>query len=400
MLVIYGIYATYSGAALADMSEPKNVNSGYWCTPYLKCAPGCFCTGNTNSNYSTDIWEWKGYGIDAGKHPFAGCGGCIDNGVRQGFETLCKIHFKNFKQNKVSSYSEISTALTAYLREKKSIYINNVYDQLAYSEELANSLGIFSCPSQYPESDAGAKSAEDCYVYANGQKVYNKTLKCKAGQYLPRNSNSCTACKTGNRYYCPGGSFHTSTSHDMGLKIKCEAGQYLPGGASSCQKCKTSNRYYVCSGGTFASYFSGDQGIRKCTGGSVANSDRTACENANGDTVAPAPEPEKTIETIHVPGGQYLPADKTEPVACTGSTKYCPGGEFEKASVEQGRYDCPLNGRTNADKTACTVSVPKTWMQYGPLGTSTPYKRQCWHQVDTIDPGRYIACVLSGRYYK
>ncbi len=397
MLVIYGIYATYSGGALADMCEPKKVNSGYWCTPKLKCAPGCFCTGNTNSNYSTDIWEGIGY-YNTSMHPFATCGGCIFNGVRKDFETLCKIHFKNFKQNKASSYSEISTALDAYLREKKDIYINNLYDKLEYSEELANSLGIFSCPSQYPESDAGAKSAEDCYASANGQKVYNKTLNCKAGQYLPRNSSSCTACKTGERYYCPGGSFHTSTSHDMGLKIKCEAGQYLPKNSSSCTACKTSNRYYVCAGGTFTTYSSSDLGIKKCTGGLVANDGRTACQDSNGNTVTQSSE--NTSATIHVPEGMYLQANQTEPVSCTGATKYCPGGEFEKASVEQGRYDCPLNGRANSDKTACVVSVSKTWMQYGPLGTNTPYKRQCWHQADALDPGRYIACVLSGRYYR
>ena len=275
MLVIYGVCATYSGGALADKCEPKRVNSGYWCIPNLKCAPGCFCTGNTNSNYSTDIWEGKGY--NEWMHPFAGCGGCITNGIREDFEVLCKIHFKNFKQNKVSSYSTISTALALYLREKKSIYnINNIYDQLAYSEELANSLGIFSCPSQYPESDAGASKIADCYVSVGGKKVYNKTLNCKAGQYLPRNSNTCSACKTGNRYYCPGGTFHTSTESDQGIKTEntVPAGYYLPAGQTQPVPCKGAKSY--CPGGKF-DQSTKDQGIFDCPNGGRANKDKTAC---------------------------------------------------------------------------------------------------------------------------
>ena len=259
----------------------------------------------------------------------------------------------------------------------------------------SNDAKVFRCPAEFPNSEMAAQTKEDCFAKISDggsayTKLYNKTTKCLAGQYLPRNSNSCAACKTGERYYCPGGTFHASTSHDMGLQIKCEAGQYLPGGASSCKKCKTSSRYYFCPGGIFASYLSDDQGIRKCTGDFVANSDRTACEDAKGNL-----ELIKSLYegTISVPAGKYLPAGKKSPATCRGTTNYCPGGDFNVASVDQGIEACPPNTRANKDKTACSKVFTKIQMQYGPNGKDTPYTRQCWLKTDSAED--FKSCVFG-----
>ena len=122
----------------------------------------------------------------------------------------------------------------------------------------------------------------------------------------------------------------------------------------------------------------------------VANAENTSCvtDTVNLELIQPLYE-----GTISVPAGKYLPAGKKSPATCRGTTNYCPGGEFQVASVDQGIVECPKNTRANKDKTACSKSLTKIQMQYGPNGKNTPYSRQCWLKTNSADD--FKACVFG-----
>lgn len=217
---------------------------------------------------------------------------------------------------------------------------------------------VYTCPSKFPKSPKGAKSAEDCYADIGGKPVYNKSIKLEPGKYLPINSNTATKCKTnGNRYYCPGGmTVRPSFDRDQGIKEcpsgqkanssltgcetvktteKCNPGYYLPKNATSCKVCKS--RYYLCIGGTFPLKPSSDQGIRKCDGNLIANSGHTQCVASTQTSV-----PQTTTTKI---------------------TK---------------------------------ITLTKNQMKFGLKGAATPVESQCWTKYK--NKGEYISCVMK-RYY-
>ena len=261
-------------------------------------------------------------------------------------------------------------------------------------------------------SDQGLKKCSDSEKASSDRtKCEHINVKCEAGRYLPSGWSSCSPCKSdGNRYYCPGGSFSAAPSTNMGLKecpsgkvansdktgcivppTHCDPGQYLPRGATQCKDCKS--RYYLCAGGPITVGLTYDQGIRKCDGNLVANAENTSCVT---DTVAKENlELIKSLPagTISVPAGKYLPAGKRTPATCRGTTNYCPGGDFDEASVDQGIVECPKNTRANKDKTACTATFTKIQMQYGPYGKDTPYTRQCWLKTDSAED--FKSCVFG-----
>lgn len=98
-------------------------------------------------------------------------------------------------------------------------------------------------------------------------------------------------------------------------------------------------------------------------------------------------------KAISVPAGQYLPANKINPVKCTNSKKYCPGHAYEPSDKDQGIYDCPFDTIANEGKTACVVEINTHDMQYGLDGT----KHQCWVEKDIE---KYKACIFGVRSKK
>ncbi len=267
---------------------------------------------------------------------------------------------------------------------------------------VSKSVGLKECPS-----GKVANSAKTTCITSTASSQ-SGSAKCKAGQYLPSGSKQCVSCANlDSRYYCPGGQTFSVASYDQGLKqcpvnkvadslhtscivqnqptVRCEAGKYLPATASVCTSCPGDSRYY-CPGGVTFNIASFDQGLKTCAYGKEANNAKTACI---------------TVSAIEVPAGKYLPANKVSPATCKGTTNYCPGGQFDMESFDQGIFECPFNSRANSSKTACTITLSKVQMQFGASGTSTPYPRQCWHQTD--DPAKYMSCVLANsvsRYYK
>lgn len=335
--------------------------------------------------------------------------------------------FREQQQCPAGCYCEGWTP-TATLHETPSVFPNAGWDTDRFNEQLikwcksgtkcsksagynqcgnSNAAKVWKCPSEFPNSAKGSKKSGDCYaVLGSGEKLYYKQVKCEAGKYLPTGWSHCASCKSSDsRYYCPGGYFIPSTSKSVGLKecpsgqianvqksgcmsskIKCNPGQYLPAGAKTCSSCKA-GRYYACEGGTFTFSAKSAQGIMECKGGR-ANIELTQCESGG-------PQQKKTTSSgsISVPAGKYLPAEKTTPVTCKGATKYCPGGNYDSGSSDQGIFNCPGSSRANASKTACTITLSKVRMQYGANGTSTPYPRQCWYLTD--EPEKYATCILA-----
>ena len=245
---------------------------------------------------------------------------------------------------------------------------------------------IYKCPTGFT-SEEKQKTKSACYFKSDsGDTVYWTVRSCEAGTYLPAKSGSCKSCKTGTNNYCPGlTDAYPSTTKDQGIStcpdgkkpnmartaceddgISCIAGTYLPANSSTCAACPDG---FYCPQGTWQPQPI-DQGKNRCTGSTVPNEERTECIQG----------------AITVSEGYYLPANTTEPVPCKGAKSYCPGGTFDKASKDQGIFDCPKGGRANKNKTACTITIIKNHM------------KECW--TDSGDPDKYKTCVLTKRYYK
>ena len=60
------------------------------------------------------------------------------------------------------------------------------------------------------------------------------SVSCNGGQYLAKNSTSCSGCPAGS--YCPGGTYSYNTSGDQG-KIACAIGSYSTANSSTCAAC-------------------------------------------------------------------------------------------------------------------------------------------------------------------
>jgi hypothetical protein len=213
---------------------------------------------------------------------------------------------------------------------------------------------------------------------------------------LPSNATSCSNCK--DRYYvCAGGTFNKSPITQGLLRcatgqiadssqtqciyetFNCSAGQYLPAKNMRCLPCK---KDYYCSGGSYT-YASIDQGADQCPAGFHPNQSQTECEKDLPNEVTCS-------------AGFYLPANTTtmECKRCTNSKRYCPGGKtFKKSDIDQGIFDCPLTSVANDDRTACVLTLSKTFLQYGP-NESAPLADQCWANKDSA---KYQLCLFGNK---
>ena len=90
--------------------------------------------------------------------------------------------------------------------------------------------------------------------------------------------------------------------------------------------------------------------------------------------------------------GKYLPANSTQCAGCPGTTKYCPGGEFQKSESDQGIFNCPTNTVTNTVGDACIARLSQDIMRYGAGGKNKKIEEQCWTQRE-IRP--YAECVTK-----
>ena len=361
MLSLASLMSLFQMDAMADCW--KSAEKGKFCKGTLshECRPGCYCIGGTG------VGTGNGFSI----------------------EEACK--------NKSSSSDIIKKLQNAH---------------------------VYYCPDDFPYSESGAKEAEDCFVegknlvnnrgFIQYERLYNKSITCPFGQYLPMGSDKCANCikdTTINQYTCQGGTWKPSFNKDQGLKIngyeiafsnskslgsfnlsntttatlsvKCSTGQYLPADLATCATCPDG---YICPNAKTYTVSSVDQGAEKCPTGTTPNAGSTKCEQTANNTVT-------VVNTDNVKkwvdAGYYLPANSSKQRLCTTQKQYCPGGWFSKKNYDQGKYDCPY-GEETSDHKSCHMKITQEQMRNGINGNS-----DCWLKIN--DSEDYKTCVFGKR---
>lgn len=299
--------------------------------------------------------------------------------------------------------------------------------------------GAYLCPKDFPNSANKASKDTECYTtWGNSVVFYHTVINCEPGYYLPKKTTECAECPTdeGNAdKYCPGSAsengFWVSPDYDKGLKncasgytpnryrtgcdkipdpVQCIQGSFLPANSKDCAECLDG---FVCPGaldennkllnkpGEYAPDLPIKQGIyypdEICTGADeIVNRNKSGCTSCGAGKKANEQHTECVDAEITVPAGEYLPANRVEPVDCTGAKKFCPGGKFMKKEIEQGRYDCPFNSTpkkinpTSAGFDGCDLNLTKDQMKNGISGNG-----ECWKKTD---PDDYRYCIYGVRF--
>ena len=192
-------------------------------------------------------------------------------------------------------------------------------------------------------------------------------MQCIQGSFLPANSKDCAECLDG--FVCPGAlgennkPLNKPGEYAPDLPIK--QGIYYPD-----EICTEADEIVNRT----------KSGCTSCGAGKKANEQHTECVDAE----------------IEVEPGKYLPANRVEPVNCTGAKKFCPGGWFMKKEIEQGRYDCPFNSTpkkinpTSPGFDGCDLNLTQEQMKNGISGNG-----ECWKKTD---PDDYRYCIYGMRF--
>ena len=262
---------------------------------------------------------------------------------------------------------------------------------------------VVTVKEKYIDKD-GAVSYSQCsdevtFVVDNG--VTN--VKCDPGQYLPKNSETCTLCQENS--YCPGGLFSKSSTSDQGI-YACEAIPgtrkvyvYSDGNRSSETDCyaNVAAGEYIASGSKYRCSVGSYSKARKVHYGS---SDLcTPCEVGKttsdvGSTSAEACN--ITVETVDAcKPGTYLPANTIKCVECPVGS-YCPGPvnpsttKYVKKTYDQGINSCPYANVTSGN--AYDVANRKYTSKAGAKSENECYIKLNCDRVNMSSPPQIIAC--------
>ena len=325
-----------------------------------------------------------------------------------------------------------------------------------YKDYLNSNGSCHNCPTPYPKSAGGTTGISGCYNDDSGTNVYwtssGTTLSCTIGWYVPANSQTCASCKTG--HLCPGGKFYGNVTYDQRSrlcigtgnipnvdhteclskaelfcdlnkyrdasgncqkcpsdfpkadghaiakthcykdlsdrrvyykKVSCGAGKYLPKASSECKACLDG---HYCTADKYYPSLKDDQGLKTCESGKVPNSNKTACVNDNGNGSGGG----TSGGILKCGAGQYVPAGLGRCQSCTGTKKYCPGGNYQyPKSVDQGILDCPENAIANTKHDGCYFNLSSTYLKNGPSGAKTKFGNQCWVKTNI---NSYAKCLF------
>lgn len=252
---------------------------------------------------------------------------------------------------------------------------------------------ISKCPNDFPNSDEGATSVQECYAKIGSKKLYVQNVNCPAGYYLPKQSDTCAKCIPDE---------FTSTTAYTTNPGPTNASNPFRRNRVSHETMLSNPSWYYCSGGNLTVNLNVDDGIRQCPNGKRANSDYTACileseyEEESVDDESDYEE-EETSGVITVNRGQYLPANSTTPDDCRNAglsnNQYCPGGVFEPSTSRQGIKTCPYGGKMTNNYRACNVSLTKNQMLHGIVGMGSGDESiLCWARTD---PDDFKACLFG-----
>ena len=178
-------------------------------------------------------------------------------------------------------------------------------------------------------------------------------VPCNDGEYLPANSNTCSACT--DQYYCTADTY-TPSSQPQGLKtcdfgyepnsahtactlklVECNDGEYLPGNSLECSSCTDTD--YYCEADIYE-FSSQPQGLKTCPAGQEPNAAHTGCVTAK----------------IHCDAGYYLPAGQSTCQKCTGDY-YCESGNYDPSGADQGLQTCAFGYEPNTNHDACSAKL-------------------------------------------
>lgn len=403
MLGMASIFSiTWIGDGMALRTDcTSNPPSGKYCKNagnQQSCPPGCYCPGGEKRALGTD-YDANGFcnGANGDQWPYR------DSGIYH-----CPSYYNSTSGGASSVTSCYNAAHNLWYRADLSCSAGKYLP--ANSETCADCPSGYVCPGI---SQRGASASDQGKNQCTGGMTADDAkakcvITCPAGKYLKKNTETCSNCP--DDQYCPGGGPWEKKNSDQGLgtcpegkvpndngtsceiQVNCAVGTYLPKNSETCAECPDGNT--VCKGGKFG-VAAIDQGLTECGKApypnSVPNASKTDC------VACPAgKEPDEDHATcvdakIHVNAGEYLRANTTTPISCSGLVKkFCPGGSFYKKSVDQGKYDCPFNSNANANNTACELKLTKKQMVNGISG-----KGECWLKTDPED---YKFCIYGIRF--
>ena len=393
------------------------------------CPRGCYCPGNQDFNLTQWALTGSGHknianycgagynedGSDKGKGELGGNSTKMKDDGR--YFIKCPVNFptsnggaksitdcyKDLGNGRTLNYStNIECAEGEYLPKKKRECEKCAdYGKLKKNEycpggdfpfsETENQ-GIETCPAgTIPTTDK-----KECETDPKTKKIF-----CDDGYALPHNKLECVKCDAKkdfinegfwktlkNNEYCEGGFFDFSDTFDQGIST-CPEGHQPKDDKTGCSACKNPDEAVNEDTGK----------CEKCKTGEVPNDNGIGCHKCQAGQIVSdgrcVDEEEAPFKLIHCNYGQYYNGTLKKCDSCKGSTKYCPGGDYNKnLSRDQGIYDCPGGGIVNEKGGACTVTLSKDMMIYGPGGKTTESVRQCWNMHSRISD--YIKCLFGG----
>lgn len=211
------------------------------------------------------------------------------------------------------------------------------------------------CPTGFNKSKPNANKRQDCYFESEGTQKFYGTKTCSAGQYLPKDSASCTYCYSRGKW-CPGGTYAIYQSYSQGM-YSCPddyPNTSFDGDKSTVDSCYNStwigDFHYNCSSGKWYNTIT-----RRC------NNECPTNYNKSEKNKSIRPEDCKSPSGAHYskkcPAGQYLPKNKNIEDGCTTcpNDRVCPGGYFTSfiPYEDQGIFKCPIGYKKSGN--TCVV---------------------------------------------
>jgi hypothetical protein len=174
----------------------------------------------------------------------------------------------------------------------------------------ANQTACTACPSGWSTAAAGATSQSEC------------KLSCPAGQYLPKNTESCRTCPAGR--FCAGvNDASKSTNDDQGNTSHCPIGYYCPAGtteaAKSSHKCPDIN--YDSFNAATTTTITNENGV-DYGGGNVTDC-HPAADGAKSGTISGFILRSKCNKTGGTTEGFYATSATAYPRDQAGINKFC-----------------------------------------------------------------------------
>ena len=210
--------------------------------------------------------------------------------------------------------------------------------------EILHNAKVFRCPDEFPDSDEGATSEEDCYFCRPSSPniclpVKNQQHHLAPGQYMPAgtgNVNTCKSSTLGLDVYCPGGDFKPSIDYNIGV-YSCDGDSV---GTSDLKNCKIE-----CNVGQYLNFVYNRRTRRN----------DPSCE--------------------WCPDGYGCPGNKTWIVAGNG-----------RVTTEQGKYACPDGASSNNNKSACKIQCGQgTYLKSGNICQTCPKGYKCEGMTAPVD---------------